>query len=203
MLDLGERIRGTQRDLGRSILVGISGVDCAGKSTLAELLAAELPDSTLVLPGDEMTRPSREREDYRESFDYAQVFTDVRDSVLINEARTLTLRMTDWENDRWRLEQVEFLPDAVVIVEGCFLFTPLSAGVFDVAIWIDLPLDQVVERAVRRPRDLARMGGEEGVRRRYAERYLPAQYRHLTQERPQERADIVVPASLPFADLAQ
>jgi len=197
MLDLAERIRGAQRDLGRSILVGISGVDCAGKSTLAERVAHELPGPTLVLAGDELTRPSREREDYRESFDYAQVFTDVRDAVLMNEARTLTLRMTDWENDRWRLEQVELLPDAVVIVEGCFLFTTRSAGVFDLAIWIELPLDRVVERAVRRALDLARMGGEEGVRRRYAERYLPAQYRHLTQDRPQERADIVVPASLP------
>jgi uridine kinase len=174
MLDLAERIKGTQRDLGRSILVGISGVDYAGKSTLAERLVVELSGSTLVLAGDEMTRPSREREDYLESFEYTQVFTDLRDAVLMNEARTLTLRMTDWENDRWRLDQVELLPDAVVIVEGCFLFTPLSAGVFDVAIWIDLPLNEVVERAVRRPRDLARMGGEEGVRRRYAERYLPA-----------------------------
>ncbi len=61
------------------------------------------------------------------------------------------VRMTDWENDHWRLEQVELLPNAVVIVEGCFLFTPLSTGVFDLAIWIDLALDHVVERAVRRP----------------------------------------------------
>jgi hypothetical protein len=39
------------------------------------------------------------------------------------------------------------------------------------------------------------MGGADGVRRRYAERYLPGQRRHLERDRPVARADVVLPSA--------
>ena len=59
-----QRIDGLRAALRRTVTVGISGVDCAGKSTLARTLAAELRDRgvpVLVIEGDELTRPTRER----------------------------------------------------------------------------------------------------------------------------------------------
>jgi uridine kinase len=50
--------------LGRRVAVGISGIDCAGKSTLAEALRIQLARHgvpSLVVSGDEFTRPTEER----------------------------------------------------------------------------------------------------------------------------------------------
>src|SRR5262249_27908777 len=67
--------------LGRRVAVGISGPDCAGKSTLAAELGL-LVDGALVVSGDEFTRPTRDRYGepeeglgyYRDSFDYGELF---------------------------------------------------------------------------------------------------------------------------------
>ena len=185
-MTLGDRVLELRAQLGRGIVVGISGVDCAGKSTLA----ASVPGA-LVIPGDEFTRPVAEREDYYESFDYAQVFDVVVPAVRAGYAGELALRVTDWENDGWREQTIVLEPDAIVIVEGCFLFRGRE-GELDLRVWLDLPIDRVVERALRRPRDLERMGGPDGVRARYASRYLPAQERHLAEDDPRGRADLVL-----------
>ena len=86
----------------------------------------------------------------------------------------------------------------VVIVEGCFLFAGDGAEAFDASVWNDLPLDSVVARALRRPRDLQRMGGAKGVRERYEHRYLPGQTIHLQKDRPAERATLVLDARNPW-----
>ncbi|HZT83862.1 MAG TPA: hypothetical protein VE984_00375 [Gaiellaceae bacterium] len=57
---------------------------------------------------------------------------------------------------------------------------------------MDLPLDEIVPRALARPRDLERMGGPEGVRERYERRYVPGQRLHLERDRPQEQATLVL-----------
>ena len=82
-------------------------------------------------------------------------------------------------------------PGATVVVEGCFLFRGREDAL-DLRVWLDLPLDRVVQRALQRPRDLERMGGPDGVRERYATRYLPAQRRHLELDDPRSRADLVL-----------
>ena len=84
--------------------------------------------------------------------------------------------------------------DGVLIAEGCFLFAGNGCAEFDLSIWIELPLDRVVDRALARPRDLERMGGAAGVRERYEARYLPGQRLHLAADAPATRADIVLDA---------
>ncbi len=82
----------------------------------------------------------------------------------------------------------------MVIAEGCFLFAANGCAEFDLSVWLELPLDQVVERALARPRDLERMGGPAGVRERYETRYLPGQRLHVAADAPATQADVVVPA---------
>jgi uridine kinase len=192
-------------ELGRGVSVGISGVDCAGKSSLAEALrdrltAAGLP--VVLVEGDELTRPTRERYAgpdqglayYRDSFDYRDVFERLLPAVRGSFHGELKLGVTDWERDGWMTRTLALAPAAVVIVEGCFLFAQDGARQFDLSVWLDLPLDEILPRALRRPRDLERMGGPEGVRSRYRERYVPGQRLHLERDRPQEQADLVLDA---------
>jgi uridine kinase len=204
--DIADRAEALRARLGRGLSIGISGVDCAGKSTLAEAVRGRLAERGLpavLLEGDEFTRPRSERYAeaneglayYRDSFDYRAVFEDVLPAVRRSLAGVVALRVTDWERDTWAERVVELLPAAVVIVEGCFLFAERGAAGFDLSVWLDLPLEEVVPRAVCRPRDLERMGGPDGVRERYEARYLAGQRLHLARDRPQEQADLVLAIS--------
>jgi uridine kinase len=194
--------------LGRGVSVGISGVDCAGKSSVAEevrqILAADQIPAVLVA-GDEFTRPTRERFAepdealgyYRDSFDYRCVFEQILPRVRNSGTGTLRIRVSDWERDGWRERTLELPPAAVVIVEGCFLFAGGRAEEFDLSVWLDLPLEEIVPRALLRPRDLARMGGPDGVRERYETRYVPGQRLHLERDRPHEQATLVLASVAP------
>jgi uridine kinase len=198
---LAARVAELRSRLGRGVAVGISGVDCAGKSTLAAELEGAVEPPVLVVPGDELTRPTRERyaeadeglSYYRDSFDYGSVFDLLLPAIRSGTEVEVSLRVSDWERDDWRVETRRIEPSTVLVVEGCFLFAGGRARDFDLSVWLDLPLDRVVERALARPRDLERMGGADGVRERYAARYLPGQRLHLARDDPAGQVDVVVP----------
>ena len=207
MDELAARLVELRAQLGRAVGVGISGVDCAGKSTLAESLQRRLEslgEPVLVISGDEFTRPTRERyadEDeglsyYRDSFDYRFIFDELLPAIRAGFTGELHTDVSDWAHDGWRGATFAIAPQAIVVVEGCFLFRAERADAFDLRIWIDLPIERVVERALLRPRDPERMGGADGVRARYAARYLPGQRLHLANDAPQEVADIVLSAEM-------
>jgi uridine kinase len=189
--------------LGRGLSVGISGVDCAGKSTLAEAVCDRLAAdgvAAVLLEGDEFTRPTRERYErpdqgaayYHDSFDYRELFDSVLPAVRNSFRGDLRIRVTDWDGDTWKERNVSLARDAVLVVEGCFLFADGAANEFDLSVWLELPLERILERALQRPRDLERMGGPDGVRSRYTTRYIPGQRLHLERDRPQAGADLVL-----------
>lgn len=201
--ELVAKVIGVRDRLGRGIAVGISGIDCAGKSTLAESLRERLEHDrvpVLVIAGDQFTRPTAERYAdadqgvgyYRDSFDYSWLFDRLLPSLRDGFDGEFVTHVSDWEGDAWRRQTFVIPPRAILLVEGCFLFTEEHAGAFDLCVWIDLPLERAVERALTRPRDLDRMGGPDGVRARYASRYVPGQQLHLDRDAPQRRADIVL-----------
>ena len=200
---LAARLVELRDELGRTVAVGISGIDCAGKSTLAESLRARLERlsvPTLVICGDEFTRPTAERYSepdeglsyYRDSFDYGFLSDEFLPAVRAGSAGEFSCDVSDWENDSWRRASFVVPPSGVVLVEGCFLLTRSRSAAFDFRIWIDLPLDGAIVRALNRPRDLERMGGASGVRARYERRYLPGQKLHIELDGPRERADVVL-----------
>lgn len=153
-----------------------------------------------MVAGDELTRPTGERyrepdeglSYYRDSFDYGELFSRVLPAVRDGFAGDLTIRVSDWERDDWREGTLRVPDRGVLVVEGCFLFAAGNESLFDLSVWIDLPLEQVVERALRRPSDLERMGGPDALRARYAARYLPGQRLHLERDAPHRRAMLVV-----------
>lgn len=189
-------------NLGRGVSVGISGVDCAGKSTLAEALRDRLTRGAVpvvLVEGDEFTRPTPERYAcsdqgiayYRDSFDYQALFGRVLPAVRGCFQGDLQIKVTDWDHDTWKERTLRLPQAAVVIVEGCFLFAENRASEFDLSVWLDLPLERIVTRALNRPRDLERMGGPDGVRSRYSQRYIPGQQLHLEHDRPHLQAELV------------
>lgn len=200
-----ERALALRRELRRGVSIGISGVDCAGKSTLARAVVEALGAAGVhaqLVEGDEFTRPTSERFGepdeglgyYRDSFDYSDLWERILPAVRRSFAGELRVKASDWEGDGWQEQTLVLEPQAVVVVEGCFLFADGRGAEFDLPVWLDLPLGEVVGRALGRPRDLERMGGPDGVRRRYAARYVPGQALHLERDRPHEQAALVLPA---------
>jgi uridine kinase len=188
------------------VIVAISGIDAAGKSTLTgavaeELRARDLPVS--IIPCDELTRPRSVRflepdeglAYYRDAYEYGELFTDVLPALRLG-ATEVTMQVADWEADGWKAETLRLEPLGVVLVEGCFLLTAERAPSFDLRVWVDLPVEEAIGRALGRQRDLDNMGGPDGVRERYTTRYLPGQRLHLEHDRPRERADLLVDPAL-------
>ena len=101
--------------------VAVDGIDCAGKTTLADQLAALLKAERICL--DDFLRPPQERyargEEspegyYRDSFDY-----DAFRAAVLSAPQPL-------------------------VADGVFLQRP------DLRIWIDTPFDEALERALTR-----------------------------------------------------
>src|SRR5579859_7081808 len=131
--EIVDRALRLRQSMGRSVSVGISGVDCAGKTTLAEAVHFLLQSSgvcSVLIPGDEFTRPTSDRYRntdeglgyYLDSFDYAHLFELILPAVRNNVAGEMIIKVSDWERDSWRDEVLVLAADGVVIVEGCFLF---------------------------------------------------------------------------------
>jgi uridine kinase len=195
---LVDAVLAKRRRLGRTTLVGISGIDCAGKSTLAGRLAGDLRahgQDVVVIGGDGFNRPRAERSPYpADDPDYGFAYGQLMGELLVPareggrvEGR---LRVKDWAADVWRERDFVVAAGAIVLVEGVFLFTPELRPVFDLAVWVEISFDAALERALRR--DAEAMGGPHGVRHRYVTRYFPGQRLHLERDRPRERADLVV-----------
>jgi uridine kinase len=193
-----EAVRETRRRLGRTTIVGISGIDCAGKSSLAAHLADALRaagEDVVVIGGDDFNRPRSERstypaDDLDHGFTYGQLVEELLLPARAGRRVEARLRVKDWERDAWdeRIFVVE--PGAIVLVEGVFLFTRELLPLLDLKVWLEIPFADALERALVRDADA--MGGPDGVRERYATRYFPGQRLHLERDRPSESADLVL-----------
>jgi uridine kinase len=81
-------------------------------------------------------------------------------------------------------------PRAILLFDGVFLQKPELHGVWDMTIWLEVPFEVTVERAVVRD---AQYGVDADiVRSKYEARYVPGQRLYIGQCRPLERADIVI-----------
>ncbi len=167
-------VRGRLAGLGGTRWVGIDGKGASGKTTLAAAVVAALPGA-VVVHVDDFARPSVETWE-RDRF-VAQVL------VPLAAGRPARYERWDWDSDTsagW-----SDVPVGVpVVVEGVSS-TDVRLGVpWDVTLWLDLPAE------VRLARALARDG--EAMREQWVERWMPAEDAYEAAQRPQDRVDGVV-----------
>jgi uridine kinase len=187
--------------------VAIDGVDGSGKTTLADELVEPVQRAGRAVIRASVdgfhnpravryTRGPDSPEGYfLDSFDYATLKLELLDPLGPTcDARFRTAAF-DYRLDRPVESPRRVAPrDAVLLFDGVFLSRPELQASWDLAIWLDVPFEITVERAIARD---ARAGGDAAVTRgKYKDRYVPGQRLYLEQCRPRDRADIVVDNSV-------
>ena len=146
--------------------VAIDGADAAGKTTLADELAAVLEARgrrVARVCADDFLRPREER--------YARGSESPEGYFL-----------DSFDHDALR-RHVE-LQAGLVLADGIFLLRPELRDLWDFTVFVEVGFDELLRRGV------ARDG--EATRGRYLRRYLPAQRRYLDEFEPHLRADVVL-----------
>ena len=187
--------------------VAIDGVDGSGKTTLADELVEPIRRA-----GREVIRasvdgfhhpravrytrgPDSPEGYFIDSFDYATLKRELLDPLGSEGDASFRTAAFDYRVDR-AVESPRRVAarNAVLLFDGVFLLRPELQASWDLTVWLDVPFEITVERAVARD---SRGGGDAAVTRgKYEQRYVPGQRLYLTQCRPQERAEIVVDNSV-------
>ena len=199
--ELAAIIAAVQR--GHPTRVAIDGVDGSGKTTLADELVAPLQRAEREVirasvdgfHNPRAVRYARGRNSpegyFRDSFDCAAVRGELLEPLGATGDRRYRAAVFDYRVDRPVEAPVNVARvNAVLLFDGVFLQRPELEGLWDLIVWVDVPFEITVARAVAR--DAARGGTDAAaVRSQYDRRYVPGQRLYMNQCRPAERADIV------------
>jgi uridine kinase len=185
------------------VRVAIDGVDAAGKTTLADELAAPLERAGRVVIRasiDRFHNPAAVRYQrgrsspegyFRDSFNHAQLVETLLAPLGPGGDRRYRRAIFDFRLDRPVEAPVEEAsPDAVLLFDGVFLLRPEFRPYWDFSIFVKADFEVTVARAEARDHRL--FGSHEQVRQRYAERYVPGQRLYLAEAQPEAHASVVV-----------
>lgn len=181
--------------------VAIDGVDAAGKTSLADELVecvARTGRQVIRASVDGFHRPRDERYQrgvdsaegyFLDSFDYATVKTVLLAPLGPLGDRRFRTAAFDYRTDQPVTQEAQTATDdAILLFDGVFLQRAELVGDWDFRIWIDVPFDITVPRAVSRDAT----GDYAGVAAKYRSRYVPGQVLYMNQYRPRESADVIV-----------
>ena len=184
----------------RATLVGVSGIDGAGKGYVAARLAARLEaasfriatvnaDGWLELPHVRFD-PARPAETfYRHGLRLDEMFARLVDPLCATRGIDLTMDFADETARTYRSVRVVHDDVDVVLIEGVYLFKRAYRSRFDLAAWIECSFETALERAIARAQEGL---DPQATRAAYETIYVPAQRLHFERDRPREGADVVV-----------
>ncbi|XVV17428.1 uridylate kinase [Actinoplanes sp. CA-131856] len=195
-----ELITGLARAVGsvtvaHPVRVAVDGAPAAGKTTLADELAAALPGEVIRATVDDFLFP-RARRYARGEYSAEGCYHDTHDWAALR--RVLLDPLGPGGNRRYQQAVYDHATDtvlsppqrtspagAVLIVDGVFLLRPELRDHWELRVFVSATQETTLRRAVLRE-------GRADVERRWRGRYLPAQRLYAAEARPAEHADIVV-----------
>ncbi|WP_062349400.1 cytidylate kinase family protein [Herbidospora yilanensis] len=182
--------------------VAIDGPPAAGKTTLADELAAVLRDQgrdVIRATIDDFLFP-RARRYPRGEYSAEGCYFDTHDHDALNRVLLDPLGPGGDRNYRHAVYDhtedtvsspptATAAPDAVLVFDGVFLMRPELIDRWDLRVFVSTALEKTVDRAVIRE---SRVSSRAEVERRWRERYIPAQQLYFTTVRPTDHVDIIV-----------
>ena len=190
------------------VRVGIDGVTAAGKTTLGDELAGALKGQArevIRATVDDFHNPPEVR--YRrgrhspegyflDGFDYGSI----RELLLLplgpdGSRRYRVGAFGQPEAASRAFEERVASNDAILIVDGVFLFRAELDDCWDYRVFVEVDTAAAMERGIKR--DAGWMGSLEAARERYERRYGPGERLYLESVRPWGLADVVVENDVP------
>jgi uridine kinase len=184
----------------RRALVAISGIDGAGKGTIAARVERELAacgKRAALIHLDPWHRPQRVRfadDDpgghfYRHAFRWQELFERLVDPLVEAGSVDIEAEALDLPSDLLIPTRHAFRDVDVVLLEGIFLLQRPLVDRYDLRVWIDCPYDIALARAIAR--------NQEGLAPHqivadYRRIYFPAEQHHIARDDPRGAADLVV-----------
>ena len=164
-------------------LVGIDGRGGAGKSSLADALAA-LDSAVTVVRMDDFYTPEPRRDEIGASIDWRRVIEQVVGPL--TRERPGRYQRFDWDDHRLE-EWHDVAVGGIVILDGVYSTRRELAGYLSYRIWVEVP------RAVGMERGIARDG--ETSRPWWENEWMPDEDRYVEDQRPADSADLIVDGS--------
>ncbi|MBN1872854.1 MAG: hypothetical protein JXA33_01380 [Anaerolineae bacterium] len=189
-----------EHPLPRAWIVGINGVDTAGKTIFAQHFATFLQTQgrdVALIHGDDFHNSRAIR---RQGTDPVRGYIDHAFNLPLLERELLvpiqrgdvfdkTLALLDLDADTpSTVRHYTIRHDTIVLVEGVLLFRPPIDVYFDRRVFLHIPFDEVLRRAAAR--DVPHYGDD--YLERYKFRYIPVQQWYLETRHPAERSDFVI-----------
>jgi uridine kinase len=180
----------------RPFVIGISGVDCSGKTVFTGALEDYLKSKgyhTQPIRLDDFHNPREIRyagenqaENYfNKSFNIQHIVQKLLVPLREKGRHSITLKLLDLQTDKCDISRkYSFNHQTIVLFEGVFLFRKELAPYLDYKIFLDISLDLSKERA--KSRDPA------ASLDKYDTKYLPAQRQYLRGRPPHQVADVVI-----------
>lgn len=183
--------------------MGIDGRCGSGKSTLARELVARLqadgvPATHLDSDGFHHVRAVRYRQGresargyYEDAYDLDALADRVLRPLGPGGSGVYATRVHDLTTDAVIAgETATAAPGEVVVFDCTFLQRGGLRELWDVVVWREIDRELALARGVARDADA--LGGAEAARAAYETRYLAACDLYVAEERPAERADVVL-----------
>lgn len=183
--------------------VGVDGIDAAGKTHFVAGLAEILSPSgreilAISLDGFHNPREVRYRQGslspmgyYQDSFDIQAFREYVLDPLGPGGDCQYRSAIFDHHTDSHLHTPIKIASlDAILLCDGIFLQRPELVDAWDFTIYLDIPFDVSLQRALLRDLDL--MGSADVIRTRYHERYIPAQVGYIESCQPQMMATVLI-----------
>ena len=184
---------------GINKIIGINGVDAAGKTTFASNLARKLETTghkVVVINLDDFLNERKVRyKDKNEiksyinyAFDLKKLEREILRPLKENKRVETLVRVLDLERDKFFTKEYKIEKESVILVEGVLLFRPTIAKYFDLKIFIDITNQEVIRRVVLRDGYLFK----DKIEERYEQKYIPVQELYKEEYNPRQISDIVI-----------
>jgi phosphoglycolate phosphatase len=181
-------------------IIGIDGIDCAGKTTFANALTLFLGGSqhrVRCIHIDDFLNEAEVRnkgsDPVRAYIENAfnlhllidQILEPVRRGIPVDK----TLTLLDLDTNRFD-RRVRFRIDSqtIVLIDGVLLYRDPLDRYFDYRIFLDIAFEEMLKRATAR--DIPRFGKR--FIDRYRSKYIPVQEWYLASCQPRQQSDLVV-----------
>ena len=185
----------------RSLLVGLSGIDGAGKGFVTAGLGVALEriglrvavlnaDGWLSLPSVRFSRVTPAEHFYAHALRLDAMFRDLVLPLCPQRTHRLVASLAEETAVTFHDHLYAFHDIDVVLLEGIFIYKRAYRAHFDLAVWIDCTFDTALERALQRTQE--GLPPAETIAA-YETIYFPAQRLHFERDDPRASADVALP----------